>query len=135
MVYPDERMRRRLGWLALIALALLAALAVWVAAGLPARSDVRALAGKNPGKTRLMEQREAEARARGRRARSVQRFVPLSAVSRHLIHAVISSEDQTFFGHEGVDWKAIQESIDKNVQKRRFARGGSTITQQLAKNL
>jgi monofunctional biosynthetic peptidoglycan transglycosylase len=56
-------------------------------------------------------------------------------VSRHLIHAVLASEDQGFFGHEGVDWKAIEESIEKNVERRRFARGGSTITQQLAKNL
>jgi monofunctional biosynthetic peptidoglycan transglycosylase len=128
-------MRRRLGRLALIALALLAALAVWIVAGLPSRSEVRALAKTNPGKTRLMEQREAEARARKRRARIVQRSVPLAAVSRHLIHAVLAAEDQKFFGHEGVDWKAIQESIEKDVKKRRFARGGSTITQQLAKNL
>jgi monofunctional biosynthetic peptidoglycan transglycosylase len=128
-------MGRRLLRLGLLVLAGLVALAAWVAVGLPARSDVRELAARNPPRTRLMEQREEEAKAKGRKARSVQRFVPLSAVSRHLIHAVISSEDQKFFGHEGVDWKAVQESIDKNVQKRRFARGGSTITQQLAKNL
>jgi monofunctional biosynthetic peptidoglycan transglycosylase len=128
-------MGRRLLRLGLVALALLAVLAAWVVAGLPARSEVRALAVKNPGRTRLMAQREEEAKAKGRKPRTVQRFVPLSAVSRHLIHAVISSEDQKFFGHEGVDWKAIQESLEKDVQKRRFARGGSTITQQLAKNL
>jgi monofunctional biosynthetic peptidoglycan transglycosylase len=67
--------------------------------------------------------------------RSAQAWVPLAHVSRHLIHAVLASEDQTFFGHAGVDWKAIQESLEKNVEKGRFARGGSTITQQLAKNL
>ena len=82
-----------------------------------------------------MVQREEEARAKGRKARAVQSWVPLSRVSRHLIHAVLASEDQGFFGHEGVDWKAIEESIEKNVEKGRFARGGSTITQQLAKNL
>jgi monofunctional biosynthetic peptidoglycan transglycosylase len=65
----------------------------------------------------------------------VQSWVPLGRVSRHLIHAVLSSEDQNFFGHEGVDWTAIEESIQKDVEKGRFARGGSTITQQLAKNL
>ena len=128
-------MARRLVRLGLLALALLAALAVWVAIGLPARSEVRALATQNPARTRLMEQREEEAKAKGREARTLQRFVPLSAVSRHLIHAVISSEDQKFFGHEGVDWEAIQASIEKDVEKRRFVRGGSTITQQLAKNL
>jgi monofunctional biosynthetic peptidoglycan transglycosylase len=65
----------------------------------------------------------------------VQSWVPLSRVSRHLIHAVLASEDQGFFGHEGVDWKAIEDSIERDVEKRRFSRGGSTITQQLAKNL
>jgi len=82
-----------------------------------------------------MEQREEEAKARGRKARVARSWVPLSRVSRHLIHAVLSSEDQNFFGHEGVDWKAVEEPIEKNVEKGRFARGGSTITQQLAKNL
>ncbi len=128
-------MRRRLGWIALGSLILLVSLAVWVAAGLPSRSAVAELARKNPGKTRLMLQREAEARARGRRPRTVAIWVPLSQVSRHLIHAVLASEDQNFFGHEGVDWEAIQKSLEKDVAKHRFARGGSTITQQLAKNL
>jgi monofunctional biosynthetic peptidoglycan transglycosylase len=107
----------------------------WVWSGLPPRAEVRALRDESPGRTRLMLEREEQARARGRRARTAQAWVPLSAVSRHLIHAVVASEDQSFFGHEGVDWRAIQESIEKNVEKRRFARGGSTITQQLAKNL
>ena len=126
---------RRLLRLSLLALALFAAVAAWVLAGLPARSDARALATRNPGRTRLMDERDEEARAKGRKPRAVQRYVPLSAVSRHLIHAVVSSEDQNFFGHEGVDWKAVQESLEKDVRKRRFARGGNTITQQLAKNL
>ena len=128
-------MRRRLIRLALLALAVLAVFGAWVAVGLPARSEVRALAAKDPARTRLMAQREEEAKAKGRKPRTVQRYVPLSAVSRHLIHAVLSSEDQKFFGHEGVDWNAIQESLGKDVQERRFVRGGSTITQQLAKNL
>lgn len=119
----------------LVALALLATLAGWVWVGLPSRVEVRELARTNPARTRLMEQREEEARAKERKARVAQSWVPLSRVSRHLIHAVLSSEDQSFFGHEGVDWKAIEESIEKNVERGRFARGGSTITQQLAKNL
>ena len=82
-----------------------------------------------------MLQREEEAQAQGRPAGADQVWVPLASVSRHLIHAVLASEDQKFFGHEGVDWKAIQESIGKDVARRSFARGGSTITQQLARNL
>jgi monofunctional glycosyltransferase len=113
----------------------IAAFGAWVWWGLPARSEVRALEERNPGKTRLMREREQEARTKGRGAHTRQSWVPLSAVSRHLIHAVLASEDQKFFGHAGVDWQAIQESLEKDVEKRRLSRGGSTITQQLAKNL
>ncbi len=127
--------RRALRLVLLAALVVLLALSAWVWVGLPPRSAVRALATTNPTRTRLMDQRAEEARAKGRQARAAQSWVPLSRVSRHLIHAVIASEDQNFFGHEGVDWKAIEESIERDVERRRFARGGSTITQQLAKNL
>ena len=127
--------RRALRPLLLVVLASVVLLAVSVFVGLPSRSEVRALAATNPARTRLMEQRAEEATAKGRRARVAQSWVPLSRVSRHLIHAVVASEDQNFFGHEGVDWNAIEESIHRDVQKRRFVRGGSTITQQLAKNL
>jgi monofunctional biosynthetic peptidoglycan transglycosylase len=131
-----RRTRRRALALLAAALAAGAALLAWVSSGLPARGEVRALAKQAPGRTRLMLQREEEAGARGRRVpRAAPVFVPLASVSRHLIHAVLASEDQKFFGHEGVDWKAIQESLEKNVERRRFARGGSTISQQLAKNL
>src|SRR5262245_12802292 len=77
--------------------------------GLPSRGEVRALVSTNPGTTALMRQREAEARARNRKARVDQQWVGLERVSRHLIQAVIASEDQKFFGHEGVDWQAVQE--------------------------
>ncbi len=127
--------RRALRLLPLAVLVLLLVLGGWVWVGLPSRSEVRALATTNPARTRLMEQRAEEATAKGGKARVAQSSVPLSRVSRHLIHAVIASEDQSFFGHEGVDWNAIEESIQRDVQKGRFVRGGSTITQQLAKNL
>ena len=61
--------------------------------------------------------------------------MPLSRMSRHLVHAVLASEDQKFFGHEGVDWDAVEKAIEEDRSGCRFARGGSTITQQLAKNL
>jgi hypothetical protein len=61
--------------------------------------------------------------------------VPLRAISKNLVHAVLSAEDPNFFGHEGIDWDAVKESIETNIEKGRYARGGSTITQQLAKNL
>ena len=120
--------------LALLALA--AACAVYVAVGLPSSAEVRALADTNPGTTALMRQRDEEARRAGRPPRRrAQAWVPLSRMSRHLIRAVLASEDQRFFGHDGVDWEAVQKSIDEDRKKGRFVRGGSTITQQLAKNL
>jgi len=120
----------------LAVLALAAAYAVYVAAGLPSPAQVRALARANPGATALMRQRDDEARRAGRAPRRrAQSWLPLARMSRHLIRAVVASEDQRFFGHDGVDWEAIQKSVDEDRRKGRLARGGSTITQQLAKNL
>jgi monofunctional biosynthetic peptidoglycan transglycosylase len=125
--------------LALVASLLIAAgllgLALLVVLGLPSREAVRALSSKNPGPTALMRQREAEARRKGRKARAEQQWVPLGQISRSLIQAVIAAEDQKFFGHAGVDWQAIQESLEHNVEQGHAWRGGSTLTQQLAKNL
>ncbi|MGE0455473.1 MAG: monofunctional biosynthetic peptidoglycan transglycosylase [Vicinamibacteria bacterium] len=121
--------------LALFGLLLALILLIAVLAGVPSRSQVRRLAGDNPGKTAVMAQREQEARLRGRAPRSERSWVPLWRVSRHLVHALLSSEDQRFFGHAGVDWDAIRKSAETNWERGRLARGGSTITQQLAKNL
>jgi monofunctional glycosyltransferase len=119
----------------LAGLVALLAYAFYVFWGLPDRTAVRALAKRNPGKTAVMRQREDEARALKRRPRTLQTWVPLSRVSRSLLQAVIVAEDAKFFGHGGVDWQALQASLEKNLERRRFAQGGSTITQQLAKNL
>ncbi len=119
--------------LVLFAIVLLAVLVVWI--GLPSRAEVRALRTKNPAETSVMRQRDGEARRSGRKPRRDQRWVPLSRISRNLVEAVVASEDSKFFGHEGVDWEALRESAQKNWEKGRFVRGGSTITQQLAKNL
>ena len=107
----------------------------YLVAGLPSRTSVRSLATRNPGKTGVMRQHEAEAKALGRRPRFEQSWVPLERISRDLIHAVVAAEDQKFFGHEGVDWEAIRGSLQKDIERRRFAVGGSTISQQLVKNL
>jgi monofunctional biosynthetic peptidoglycan transglycosylase len=119
--------------LALLAAALAFFAYVWL--GIPSRARVAALATDNPGTTSLMRQREEEARKAGRTPRSVRSWVPIGRISRHLVHAVLATEDQKFFGHEGVDWDAIKESVEVNRARGGFVRGGSTITQQLAKNL
>jgi len=106
-----------------------------VVVGLPSRNAVRELAGSNPEETSLMRQRAAAARGRRGSPRRVQRWVPLDRVSRHLLHALVAAEDANFFDHRGVDWQALRESLATNWERGRFARGGSTLTQQLAKNL
>ncbi len=62
-------------------------------------------------------------------------YVPLKNISRIAIEAVLASEDTTFYQHNGFDWFEIKNSISKDMNKKGFARGGSTITQQLAKNV
>ena len=89
----------------------------------------------NPQRTALMEQRIDEAENTGTSFSVKQRWVPLSKISQHLVHAVIVAEDGAFYEHEGIDWFEIEESIKKNLEKGKAARGGSTITQQLSKNL
>ena len=63
------------------------------------------------------------------------RWVPYDKISIHLKRAVIAAEDDKFIDHEGFDWEGIQKAIEKNQKKGRMVAGGSTITQQLAKNL
>lgn len=61
-------------------------------------------------------------------------YVPLSSISPFVVHAVIASEDAAFYSHQGFDWHEIQESFTTNLRSGKFRRGGSTLTQQLAKN-
>jgi monofunctional biosynthetic peptidoglycan transglycosylase len=62
-------------------------------------------------------------------------WVPLEEIPRDLQNAVMAGEDFSFYSHKGVDWFELRESLLKDFRERRFVRGASTITQQLAKNL
>ena len=93
------------------------------------------LAKENPEQTALMRQRIDEAEAEGKRLTITQKWVPLSHVPKHVQLAIIVSEDGMFYAHGGVDWDEVQESIEQNIEEGRVARGASTITQQVAKNL
>ena len=64
-----------------------------------------------------------------------RRWTPIRAIPSSLKKAVVAAEDSRFYSHEGVDYDAMKEALKTDIQKRRFARGGSTITQQLAKNV
>ena len=90
---------------------------------------------QNPAGTALMRQREEEAKAAGKQYRVNQQWVPLSRVPKAVVDAIIVAEDGTFYTHGGVDWFEVRESLEKDIEERRAARGASTITQQVAKNL
>jgi len=62
-------------------------------------------------------------------------WAPMASIPDSVIQAVVTAEDDTFFGHQGINYKAVWEALRHDVQKKRFARGGSTITQQMIKNV
>ena len=97
--------------------------------------DVRALKTSNPGATAFMQLREREAHAKGTPYTRDQRWVSYARISNNLKRAVIVTEDSAFWQHEGVDYEQLRESMETNWERGEFARGASTITQQLAKNL
>ena len=66
---------------------------------------------------------------------SASGFVPLQRLGPHLRHAVVAAEDTRFFDHNGVDWEGMRDAAEDNWERGRVWRGGSTITQQLVKNL
>jgi monofunctional biosynthetic peptidoglycan transglycosylase len=97
--------------------------------------DVSTLARQNPKSTALMEHRLATIAAQERTVPTQWTWVPLARISSHLQRAVIAAEDASFFIHEGFDWEGIRDAAIDNLEAGEMKRGGSTITQQLAKNL
>jgi monofunctional biosynthetic peptidoglycan transglycosylase len=97
--------------------------------------DVGTLARQNPTSTALMESRLAKASRQGLTAPRQWIWVPLGRISLHLQRAVIAAEDASFFIHDGFDWEGIKDAAIENIETGEMKRGGSTITQQLAKNL
>ncbi len=88
-----------------------------------------------PRETAFMTQRMDEARAKDPAARLRYTWVPYAKISPQLKRAMVAAEDAKFVEHAGFDWDGIQNALDKNRRKGRVVAGGSTITQQLAKNL
>lgn len=88
-----------------------------------------------PGSTSFMEIRLEELREKDPKAQLRYQWVPYEKISANLKRAVIAAEDDKFVDHEGFDWEGIQKAIEKNQKKGRAVAGGSTISQQLAKNL
>jgi monofunctional biosynthetic peptidoglycan transglycosylase len=88
-----------------------------------------------PRETAFMAQRFNELRERNPKVQLQYVWVPYNRISVNLKRAMIAAEDAKFVEHEGFDWDGIQLAMDKNARKGRVVAGGSTITQQLAKNL
>jgi len=97
--------------------------------------DVSVLRTTNPTVTALMEARQAQAKTQGLTIGRHWMWVPLSRMSPYLRQAVVGAEDASFFTHEGFDWEGIKVAALYNLEAGELKRGGSTITQQLAKNL
>jgi len=97
--------------------------------------DVSKLKKENPKKSAFMEYREAEWAREGKKYKVRQIWVPYGAISPYLIKAVLIGEDDKFWQHEGFDYEAMQKAIEKDIKAKKFKLGGSTISQQLAKNL
>jgi len=89
----------------------------------------------DPGTSRFMEIRLAELQVKNPEAQLKKQWVPYERISPYLKRAIIASEDAKFVDHEGFDWDGIQKAMEKNQKRGRTVAGGSTISQQLAKNL
>jgi monofunctional biosynthetic peptidoglycan transglycosylase len=91
--------------------------------------------GHNPSSTAFMEARLATLQQKNPNASLKRQWVGYDKVSPNLRRAVIAAEDAKFVGHEGFDWEGIQKALEKNEKRGKVVAGGSTISQQLAKNL
>ncbi len=122
-------MKRILLWLVAIPVVLVLLLQLWYFA------QVCWWVNHNPSSTAFMREQLSKLREKNPKAQLQHQWVPYARISNHLKRAIIASEDANFVEHEGVDWNALQKAWEKNAKKGKVVRGGSTITQQLAKNL
>jgi monofunctional biosynthetic peptidoglycan transglycosylase len=124
-----RRRRRRRGAIVSVGRLLLAVVIAWL--GLCALGLVY-LRYFPPVVTALQVQRLVE---QGERPGSRTGFVPLASLGPYLPRAAIAAEDARFYQHHGLDWDGMRQAAEDNVRRGRMWRGGSTITQQLVKNL
>ena len=89
----------------------------------------------DPPTTMVQTQRRVQAWLARKPYQKRQTWTPLSRIAPDLRHAVIAAEDGRFFQHHGIDWKEVEKVIDQDMEEGKVGRGGSTITQQLVKNL
>jgi monofunctional biosynthetic peptidoglycan transglycosylase len=97
--------------------------------------DVAKLATQNPATTAFMDERRAELRAEGKDDHLLYAWAPYAKISPYLRRGVLVAEDNAFYEHNGVDVRGFEEALRKDWERKKMTHGGSTITQQLAKNL
>ncbi|MGB9824435.1 MAG: monofunctional biosynthetic peptidoglycan transglycosylase [Candidatus Hydrothermia bacterium] len=97
--------------------------------------DVNSLKNHTPELTALMRHRIESAKKNKKSYKIYKTYVPLSRISPYLVKAVLIAEDDKFYRHEGFDLEGIKIALEKNIKKKKLQYGGSTISQQLAKNL
>jgi monofunctional biosynthetic peptidoglycan transglycosylase len=97
--------------------------------------DVTPLKRTNPAATSYMLIKENQAAAKGKKLGRNMVWTGWNGISENLKHAVLVSEDGDFYHHKGVEWASMWQAVKTDIRTRKLARGGSTITQQLAKNL
>lgn len=108
---------------------------IWGVVGYFTLPDGAEFKTKNPRNTALMAKRAKEYQKAGKNIPLRWQWVPLSKISPYLIQATILAEDSRFYEHAGFDIEALKFALEKNLARKKYALGGSTITQQLARNL
>jgi len=121
--------------LRVVGIVLLVAVIALVALQANYYARVRQYATDNPSTTAFMELRRAQLQAQDPDARLRRRWVSYDRISPWLKRAVIAAEDARFVEHHGIDWESLRTAFRENVEAGHVVRGGSTISQQLAKNL
>jgi monofunctional biosynthetic peptidoglycan transglycosylase len=116
-------------------LAALAIFVLWLGFEWITFPDVAKLATEPPQTTAFMDLRREQLRAAGKDDTLQYHWVAYEQISPYLRRGVLVAEDDAFYQHDAVDVKGIQEAIQKDWARRKLTQGGSTITQQLAKNL
>lgn len=118
-----------------LAAILFGALVLWLLFEWATFPDVSSLVHENPKSTAFIDLRKERLRAQGKPDRIEQIWVPYERISPYLRRAVLVSEDDSFYQHNGVNVDELKEALRRDWSKKKFAYGGSTVTQQLAKNL
>lgn len=127
-----SHLKKLIAILVLLGIGLTGGAIVYIYLSLPTISHLKT---QNPQTTALINQRLREAQSAGKILNVRQVWIGFDGIPALLKESVRVAEDARFYEHEGIDYEEVSEAMKKNLEQGRWARGGSTITQQLAKNL